>query len=677
MTRMIHQCGLFFLCGISALLLGCPSAPRPVGPPDPASSSPTSEAGHLETGASTPAAIQNPIPALKPVPTAATSPAPAPEPFEPPPLSEIEATAKWEAMPVEDGLELLRKYQADHPPSLTAESALSLKNSSTVLNEQIIEGAGALPKTDDEVDWDATFQRHTPMDINAVNPLLASSVADFDVGAWTGLSLFAFDWTLRPFASKEVVVSWESSEDRLYDKVVLRDDLTWSDGHPITAYDVAFSFQTIMNPEVPAVAVRSGTDELKGVHAYDDRTVIFFHKESLATNVWNINFPVIPKHIYESTVKADPSMTKIDAHVKLEAEPVTGGAFRLSKRVRGQEIVLERREDWYMHNGKQVRAKPYFKQVRLRILEDPNTAMQAVRSGKIDVLELNAEQWSAQTDDDEFYRVNTKVRATEWLYAYFGWNLKSDFFSDIRVRKAMSYSLDYEEMMTTLYRGQYERALGVFHPTAWMAANPLPEPYTQSLDKAEALLDEAGWVDSDNDGIRDKTINGKVVPFEFTLKYGIGSPVTAACELLAENLERIGVKCLLKPTEFTVLQDDAKKHNFDAVGARWGTGTDPDTMENLWTKKSLETGGRNYTSYINPEVDQLFADGKREFDRQKRALIYGKIHRILWDDQPYTWLFFNSSMYAFNKDLRGYKFSPRGPFHYSPGLSSIWKPKAK
>ena len=354
MTRTIHRWWLTPMLGLCLLFTGCPSSPRPVDIQEPIESSPEvkpNPPGMTDTATPAPA-----------VPTTAVTPA-APASaatFVPPSLAELDATAKWESMPVEDGLELLRKSLAEHPPQVTVAAALGLKNSSTALNEQIIEGMSVLPQSDDEVDWDATFQRHTPVDINAMNPLLASSVADFDVGQWTGLSLFAFDWNLRPFAAKEAVVTWESSADRLYDKVVIRDDLTWSDGQPMTAHDVAFSFQTIMNPLVPAVAVRSGTDELKGVHAYDDRTVVFFHKESLATNVWNVNFPVIPKHIYEKTLDADPSMTKSEAHAKLEAEPVTGGAYRLLKRVRGQEILLERREEWYLKNGKQVRAKPYF-----------------------------------------------------------------------------------------------------------------------------------------------------------------------------------------------------------------------------------------------------------------------------------------------------------------------------
>ena len=88
--------------------------------------------------------------------------------------------------------------------------------------------------------------------------------------------------------------SWQTSKDRMYDKVVLRDDLTWSDGQPVTAHDVVFSFQTIMNPRCRRVAVRTGTDKLRWVEAYDDHTVVFFHKEPLATNVWNINFPLFP-----------------------------------------------------------------------------------------------------------------------------------------------------------------------------------------------------------------------------------------------------------------------------------------------------------------------------------------------------------------------------------------------
>ncbi|MFI4874854.1 MAG: peptide ABC transporter substrate-binding protein, partial [Blastopirellula sp. JB062] len=138
--------------------------------------------------------------------------------------------------------------------------------------------------------------------------------------------------------------------------------------------------------------------------------------------------------------------------------------------------------------------------------------------------------------------------------------------------------------------------------------------------------------------------------------------------LLKRSLNKIGVACNIKLVEFTALQQLNLDGQFEATLGGWGTSTDPYSSENIFA-----TGeGRNYGRYSNPEVDKLFEEGLREFDREKRAEIYGKIHKILYEDQVYTWLFYRNSFYGFNKKLRGYKFSPRGPYNYSPGFNSIW-----
>lgn len=600
------------------------------------------------------------------------------EPFTPPTFEELDAKANWFSQPVEDAMELLRKYKAEHPTTVTVEQALALENTSPENNQKILEGLGRMPQSDDEVDWDATLNQHTNFNVNGLNPLMASSVADFDVAGYTGLALTTIDWNLRAFADRSIVKSWQTSENRLFDKFVIRDDLTWSDGTPVTAHDFAFSFRTIMNPKIQVPAVRSGTDQLRWVHAYDDHTVVIFHKESLATNVGNIGFPVIPKHIFESTIPNDPTLTTSPRHVELEKIPVTAGPYRIVKFERDKEVVLERRDEWFQKNGEKIREKPYFKTVRLKIITDDNTSLLALKNGDIDTLELRAEPWMTQTNDKDFYKSNTKTFGTEWSHSYIGWNIGRPYFEDARVRRAMSFAINHEEMLKNICYDLYEPGQGIYHPTAWMAPNPMPTPYKQDLDKAEALLEEAGWTDSDNDGILDKVVDGQKIKFEFSLQYGSGSKAAERiCGMVAENLKQIGVLCNVKPTEFTVLQADAKKHNFDAMCAGWGTGADPDDSDNLWTTKALKNGGRNYVQYSNPKVDSLYEAGKREFDRAKRAEIYRQIAMILWEDQPYTWLFFRSSMYAFNKSLRGYMYSPRGPFHYSPGVSSIWKAKGK
>ena len=595
------------------------------------------------------------------------------EDFDPPTLAELDKKAEWEDRPVMDGRELLHEYWANKEPIATVEEALSLKNDSPENNEKILDALGRPPENEDDVDWDAEIIRQSPRDVRSTNPLFISSTTEFDVMGLTGFGLFSFDWRMQPYAAKDTVVSWQSSKDRMYDKIVMRKDLTWSDGKPITAHDIVFSFKTIMNPDVPVPAVRSGTDEIRWVEAYDDYTLVFFHKESLATNVWNINFPVIPKHIYEKSLKDDPTLQNSDYHVKYENKPVTGGPYIIQSRKRNSEIVLTRREGWYQHKGKQVRSKPYFKTVRFKIIDDEGTSVLAIKEGEVEELLLNAEQWQTQTNDSDFYRLNTKVTANEWTGFHFFWNLKTPYFKDRKVREAMSYAFNHDELLDKLLYGLHQPSVGTFHPTSWMAPKNPPKPYKQDLVKAEKLLDEAGWEDTDGDGIRDKEINGELVPFEFEVICSAVDERIKICTLLKENLDRIGIVCNVKPLESTVLQQQMLEHRFQAAYGGWGSGVDPDTSENIFTTKAIENG-RNYGSYVNKEVDKLFEQGKREFDREKRADIYRKIHQLLWKDQPYTWLFYRNAFYAFNKDLRGYYFSPRGPYHYDPGFFAIWKP---
>ncbi len=592
------------------------------------------------------------------------------EPFDAPSLAELDAKAEWEDQPVLDGTVLLRAKQAGETPLATVQEALAMKNTSPESNAKILSAMGRLPATDADANWEATINRHMGADVKSTNPIMFSAAVEGDVNGLTGYGLFSFDWNMKPFAAKETVVSWQTSKDRLYDKVVLRDDCTWSDGKPITAQDVVFSFKTIMDPRVPIPAVRSGTDKLRWVEAYGDYTVVFFHKEALATNVWNINFPVIPKHIYEKTIEKDPTLQDSPENVQYENKPISGGPYVLTNRKRGQEIVVERREDWYMVKGKQVRDKPFFKTIRFRIIEDSNTALLAIKAGEIDEMMLTPEQWTTRTDSQDFYDRNTKGSGVEWVFAYFAWNQQDNpFFADIRVRKAMSYAFDYQEMLDKLFYGVYQPCNGIFYPTAWMAPKkPLPY-YHQDLSKAEALLDEAGWEDHDGDGIRDKTIDGKSVNFEFSLLCANIPDRIKLCTLMKENLDKIGIVCNIRPLEFTVLMERTQKKKFEAFHGLWGTGTDPDTSDNIWY-----TGeARNYVHYSNSEVDKLYVEGRKEFDRDKRAAIYAKIDELIYADQPYTFLYVRNSFYGFDKNLRGYNFSPRGPFHYSPGFSSIWQ----
>ena len=465
-----------------------------------------------------------------------------PKAFEPPAIEALDRDAKWIDRPVRDGLQRLREEQAKETPQMGVPVALEMRNDSAEANALILSALGRLPDAG-QADLGARVDRHVTADLGSTNPIMISTSAEFDILGLTGFGLFSFDRALEPFATADTVSSWQTSADGMFDKVVLRDDLQWSDGQPITAHDIAFTYRVIMDPRVPVPAVRSGTDQLAWVHAYDDRTVIFFHKEPLATNVWNINFPVLPQHIYADTWEQDPTLKDSPAHLKLEEKPVCGGPYEIVERTRGQQIVLRRRANWSTVGGSVVREEPFFKEIRFRIIEDPNTTLLALKAGEIDEMILLPEQWTTQTKGEDFSRRNTKVTAPEWVSFHFGWNLDTPFFADRRVRRAMSYAFDHDRMLEQLCYGLYQPAAGNFHESSWMAPRKKLAPYKQDLDRA------------------------------------------------------------------------------------------------------------------------------------KRAEKYARIQEILYEDQPYTWLYWRNSFYGFSKQLRGYVFSPRGPYHYSPGFSSLWKPR--
>lgn len=589
--------------------------------------------------------------------------------FNAPPLAELEKNVKWVSRPVLDGLELLRQKQAQEKPTATVPEALKLKNTTRATNAAILSALGRLPAKDSEVDYEAEFKRHVPFDVASTNPVLASSTAEFDVSGLIGFGLFSFDWKFRPFASKDAVVTWQSSSDRLYDKIVLRKDLVWSDGQPITAHDIEFSFKLIMTSTVPVPAQRSGTDKLKAVNAYDDHTLVFFHKESLSTNDWNVNFSIVPKHIFEKTWEADPTLQNSEEHVRFEKNPVVGGSYRISSRTIGSELVMTRREDYYTFEGKEVRQKPYFKTIRFKFIKEPGVALLGLKGGDIEELQLNPEQWLRQTAGDDFYEKCTKAYDTEWVNFQFNWNCSTPFFNDKRARWAMTYAFDHDELLKKLRYGLDAPADGLFHPASpWHPTGKITYK-KRDLEKAEKLLDEAGWK-LGSDGRREKMVDGKLTKFDFVVLVSNKQDRIDICNLLKQNLSEIGVTVTVRPLEFAVLQQAMQQHDFQAAFGGWGTGTDPDTSYNIWGTKQ----DRNYGVYSNPEVDKLFEEGRKEFDFKKRQAIYQKIHTLTAEDQPYTWLFYQNAYYGFNKSLRGYMFSPRGPFHYSPGIGSIYKP---
>jgi peptide/nickel transport system substrate-binding protein len=289
---------------------------------------------------------------------------------------------------------------------------------------------------------------------------------------------------------------------------------------------------------------------------------------------------------------------------------------------------------------------------------------------------LTSKQFADETvRSDSFKKVGQKALGREWAYSYIAWNMRGNpFFGDVKVRRAMTMACNLPLIIRNLGYNLPEPCYGIFHPDSWMF-NPAVKLLPFDLAGAAKLLDEAGWTVSEQDGWRHKGDQ----PFSFTLLIPQGNPVTVEiAAIFQQDLKSIGVEMKTQMIEWAVFQEKTRKHEFQASIAGWGTGTDPDSSWNIWHSEMIEQeGGRNYSCFSNPRVDELFRLGRREFDETKRRDMYREIQKIVYDEQPYTFLWNRPTTWAFNNRLRGVVFSPRGVWNFDPSFAAWWVTKSE
>lgn len=502
---------------------------------------------------------------------------------------------------------------------------------------------------------------------NTLHPFFVSSLYDFVVVDTLYTGLFSVDKNMQWKVNDELVAKFEESEDHTEFVVTMKPGFAWQDGKPLTAHDVVYSWAQILDPQVPCLTQKPSTEHITECVALDDLTVKFVQPEPLATARWNLSFPIIPKHIFEKDKEAHPDLLTGEYYTRQARNPVGSGPYRLVEWKENDKIVVER---WEGYQGK----KPYFKRIVFRIIPDTNLALLTFEKESIDAIRrLTPQQYVRETNTEAFREIGCKGWAPQWNYAYIGWNMdgSNPFFADRRVRHAMTHALNIQLIIDKVYYGLVTQSHGIFSKGSW-ACNPNIELLDYDLDKAAKLLDEAGWTVDPDDGWRYRDIQGQKVRFEFTLLIPQGSetsPKVAA--IFQEDLKRIGVELKTRLLEWATFLEKIRNHEFQAEIAMWGAGADPDSSYNIW-HSSQYAKGRNYGGYNNPRVDELFEQGRREFDQDKRARIYQEIQKILYEEQPYTWVHNEASRPAFNKRLHGVQFSPRGIYGFDPSFYEWW-----
>ncbi|ARN57738.1 peptide-binding protein [Sedimentisphaera salicampi] len=437
--------------------------------------------------------------------------------------------------------------------------------------------------------------------------------------------------------------SWDISDDGLRIEFRLKDDIWFSDGEPVTAEDVKFTYETIMDVEIDAANIRNYFVDFKSCEVVNDRTVVFNMKRPYFLAFGMIGeTPIIPKHVYEYEDAQD-----FNSNI---SDPVGSGPFVFGQWDVGDKIVLEKNENYW---GEGVN----FEKLIYKFISNDMAALTALKSGQIDVMAPLPEQYTSYKDSEQF---KEKFNIYKYLipdnsYTYVSWNFECELFQSGKVRNALTHLIDREKIKDHIWEGLVRIVSGPFSPGS-PQCNPNVKPLEFSPDKARELLSEAGWEDTNGNGIRDK--NGR--EFKFKLMIVSGSPITEqTAKVLKDQFSQAGIIMEVDPFEWSVFLDRLHKRDFEATTLAWQGDVETDPYQ-IWHSSQIAKGGSNYISYKNETVDNILEEARRTLDDEKRNRLYHRFHKILNDEQPYTFMFARPSIAFMNNRIKGVKVHKLG-----------------
>ena len=440
---------------------------------------------------------------------------------------------------------------------------------------------------------------------------------------------------LKPLLSE----SWTISEDKLKYRFKLRENVKWHDGVPFTSADVVFSYKSIMSPKVDAPHLRSYYQEILDVKAIGDYEVEFTYARPyfLALEFCG-GMPLVPKHLFE-----DGDFNKNPYGRK----PVGTGPYKFDKWVTGSEVVIVKNDDYW---GK----KPDLNSIVFKIISDNTVAFQVLKRGDLDLSGLTPIQWERQSNTKVFRENFNKYKYFRPNYSFIGWNIKKPYFNDRRVRTAMTHLLNRQEILDKILLG-----LGAIVTNPFYINSPEYDksikPFDYNPETAKKLLDEAGWIDSNGDGIRDR--DGVEFEFEFLLPSGSDTSEKIAT-VLKEELDSVGITMNIRKTEWAVFTTRLQERRFDAVTLAWSMGVESDPYQ-IWSS-TQSVAGSNFVGFENSRADELINQARQEFDRSKRIELYNEFANIVHEEQPYTFLFCSMSTVAVSNRFRNVEVYPLG-----------------
>lgn len=518
--------------------------------------------------------------------------------------------------------------------------------------ETPVQPAGSNEKPPESPQDGGTLVRRLTTDIVTLNPVRTASGNDSLVHKYLYTPVIYLDRDLKPVPG--LAKSWTISPDGLTYRFELNEKATFSDGTPVRASDVLFTLRKIADPrtEAPQVAGLFDQLDLARTRALGDHVIEVGFRQPWASQI--IHFAsvyALPEHFYG----------KGDFNNDFNDLAVGSGPYQLVRRERGKEIIVERRTDYW-------RERPHIQTVVFKVISDHGTAWNALKLGEIDETILTSDTWTRERTNRALTRIIDFPRFYRLSYNFIAWNNRRPLFADKRIRRALAMCVPTDSIIRDLFHGTARAINGPFTPDEY-AFNPSVPLIRFDPAGAQRDLASLGWVDRDGDGVLDR--DGKKFQFEMLVIPG-NAVTTQFTQTVQAELKKIGVQMQIRAVDGAAIMQQARAGNFDSAYFAWQLDADPDP-HSLFHSSQFPPRGQNFVLYSNPEADRLIDGARRELDLTKRKNLYWQLHKVLADDQPYTWTVQVSMKWGIRKRLHGVSISPGyGLSLWYPGEFDWW-----
>jgi peptide/nickel transport system substrate-binding protein len=477
---------------------------------------------------------------------------------------------------------------------------------------------------------------------NTLIKMFSNQATADDVTALLFEPLFRFDDREKPVPALATVFPSQAngliSKDGLRITFDLRPGVRWSDGAPVTAGDLIYTWHAIVDGANP-VTTTAGYDDIRSMAADGPHRVTMVLKRPFGPAVYLFSegsFPPLPAHLLSRFSRID--------RLPYDSAPVGDGPFELRQWIHGSDLIFV--PDPYYWRG-----KPHLSEIDMRIIPDSVTQVSSLKTHEIDVLDGVAKDLTGQIAAIPGVTV---VRQLSADYRHLDFNTRNPLLADVAVRRAVAMSIDFDRVIKTVYAGLGVRAATTIPPMSWARDDVKALPFDPAA--AAASLDADGFVRGP-DGIRSK--DGRRLAL--TISTATENLANQNAELLvADELRRVGIEVTTKNYATAVLfAPDGPLYGgrYDMAWVVDTEGVDPDILGSIGCDY-FPPRGANTTFFCDPRVDAALHDAEISYDRPARARDYALAAKLLVDDAPFVPVYWDVSVTAYNDDLNGFRPSP-------------------